>query len=61
MLNSGFLPSIAGGFGQLLAAPAIAKQVEKGIEKEMREGKTKPYDSHPPLRDRVAAAVAEPI
>jgi heat shock protein HtpX len=26
----------------------------------MREGKTEPYDSHPPLRDRVAAAEALP-
>ena len=56
MLGSGFLPSIAGGFAQFLAAPAIAKQVESGIEREMREGKTEPYDSHPPLRDRLAAA-----
>ena len=60
MLNSGFLPAIAGGFSEFLAAPAIAKQVEKGIETEMREGKTEPYDSHPPLRDRVAAAEALP-
>jgi heat shock protein HtpX len=60
MLNSGCLPSIAGGFALFLAAPAIAKQVEKGIETDMREGKTKPYDSHPPLRDRVAAAQALP-
>ncbi|MBZ5616022.1 MAG: M48 family metalloprotease [Acidobacteriia bacterium] len=60
MLKSGFLPSIAGGFAQFLSAPAIAKQVERAIEKEMREGKTEPYDSHPPLRDRVAAAEALP-
>lgn len=60
MLNSGCLPSIAGGFTLFLAAPAIAEQVEKGIETEMREGKTKPYDSHPPLRNRIAAAQALP-
>src|SRR5271166_310260 len=60
MLNSGFLLSIAGGFAQFLSAPSIAKQVENGIGKEMREGKTEPYDSHPPLRDRVAAAEALP-
>ena len=60
MLNSGFLPSIAGGFAQFLSVPAIARQVDKGIETEMREGKTEPYDSHPPLRDRVAAAEALP-
>jgi heat shock protein HtpX len=58
MLNSGFLPLIAEGFAQYLSAPAIANQVDKAIESEMRAGKTKPYDSHPPLRDRLAAAQA---
>jgi len=56
MLNSGCLPSITGGFSQFLAAPAIAKSVELGLEAEIREGKTEPYDSHPPLRDRIAEA-----
>lgn len=56
MLNSGCLPSITGGFSQFLAAPSIAKDVEKGIEEHLREAKTQPYDSHPPLRDRIEAA-----
>jgi heat shock protein HtpX len=60
MLNSGFLPSIAEGFAQYLSAPAIANLVDKAIETEMRAGKTKPYDSHPLLRDRLAAAQALP-
>jgi heat shock protein HtpX len=60
MLSSGFLPSIAAGFSQFLTSPGIAPQVEKGIEAEMREGKTEPYDSHPPLRDRIAAAETLP-
>jgi len=60
MLNSGCLPSITGGFSQFLAVPVISKQVEDGIETEIREGKTEPYDSHPPLRDRIAAVQALP-
>jgi len=56
MLNMGCLPSITDGFARFLAAPAVAQQIQKGIETELREGKTKPYDSHPPLRERVAAA-----
>ena len=56
MFNMGCLPSITEGFAQFLAAPGIAQQVQKGIETEIREGKTEPYDSHPPLRDRVTAA-----
>jgi len=60
MLNSGCLPSITSGFSEFLAAPSISPQVEKGVETEIREGKTEPYDSHPPLRDRIAAVEALP-
>jgi heat shock protein HtpX len=56
MFNMGCLPSIADGFAQFLSAPAIAQKVRKGIETQIRDGKMTPYDSHPPLRDRVAAA-----
>jgi heat shock protein HtpX len=56
MLTSGRLPSITEGFSQFLAAPAIAEGVEKGIEAQIRDAKVDPYDSHPPLRDRIAAA-----
>jgi Zn-dependent protease with chaperone function len=57
-LELGCLPSITAGFSQFLTAPTVAKQVQSGIEKEIREGKANPYDSHPPLRDRLAAAEA---
>ena len=56
MLNSGRLPPVTSGFSEFLAAPAVAAQVDKGIETQLREGKAEPYDSHPPLRDRIAAA-----
>jgi heat shock protein HtpX len=56
LFTKGFLPSITDGFAQFLAAPVVAEKVLEGIETEMREGKSEPYDSHPPLRDRVAAA-----
>jgi Zn-dependent protease with chaperone function len=58
VLRMGSLPPIAGGFGQFLAVPSVAKQVQTGIEKEIREGKANAYDSHPPLRERIAAAEA---
>jgi len=63
VLNQGCKPAIADGFSRFLAAPQIEIQVTKGIEKEIEEGKTEPYDTHPPLRDRIAAIekfVAEP-
>jgi len=55
MLNQGCKPAIADGFSRFLAAPQIEVQVTKGIENEIAEGKTEPYDTHPPLRERIAA------
>jgi heat shock protein HtpX len=55
VLNQGCKPAIADGFSRFLAAPQIEEQVTKGIEKEIEEGKTEPYDTHPPLRNRIAA------
>lgn len=55
VLNQGCMPAIADGFSRFLAAPQIEVQVTRGIDKEIAEGKTEPYDTHPPLRDRIAA------
>jgi heat shock protein HtpX len=55
VLNQGCRPAIADGFSRFLAAPQIEVQVTKGIENEIAEGKTEPYDTHPPLRDRIRA------
>ena len=55
MLNLGSRPPIAVGFSQFLSVPSIAKQVESAIGREIEEGKVAPYDSHPPLRDRLRA------
>src|SRR5713101_1263042 len=55
VLEQGCRPDIADGFARFLAAPEIAAQVMRGIEREIAEGKTNPYDTHPPLRDRIAA------
>ena len=54
-LNRGCRPDIADGFVRFLAAPEIAAQVAKGVTKEIAEGQMSPYDTHPPLRDRIAA------
>jgi heat shock protein HtpX len=55
VLQRGFRPPIAAGFTHFLASPPIAPQVRAAIEQEMTQGKIDPYDTHPPLRDRVAA------
>jgi heat shock protein HtpX len=55
LLNDGHVPPIGDGFRMFLAAPNIAGQVERGLRKELAERKTRPYDTHPPLADRLAA------
>jgi Zn-dependent protease with chaperone function len=55
MLNDGAVPGIGDGFARFLAVPKISEQIQQNLEKEIREGKTNPYNSHPPLRDRIAA------
>jgi heat shock protein HtpX len=55
VLDQGCKPAIADGFSRFLSAPQIEVQLTKGIEREIAEGMTEPYDTHPPLRDRIAA------
>jgi len=55
LLQRGFIPPVGEGLARFLAAPQIAEQVARGMEKEMAEAKTNPYDTHPALRDRITA------
>jgi heat shock protein HtpX len=55
LLNQSCVPAIADGFARFLVVPEIALHVAEAIGKEIEEGKIDPYDTHPPLRDRIAA------
>jgi Zn-dependent protease with chaperone function len=55
VLEHGYRPPIGAGFSQFLARPAIASQVDAAIAHELESGKVDPYDTHPPLRERIAA------
>jgi heat shock protein HtpX len=55
VLSAGFLPPLAGGFGRFVEQPAIAEQIRQAVEEELREGRQDPYDTHPSLRERLAA------
>jgi len=54
-LQRGYRPPLADGFRRFLAAPSVATAVDEGLERELKEGKADPYDTHPPLRERIAA------
>jgi len=56
VLNIGAMPGIADGFARFVSVPAIHDQIQKGIAKQIQEAKVNPYDSHPPLRERIDAA-----
>lgn len=54
-LDRGYRPPLASGFGQFLRAPGVTTQVAAVVDAELRSGKSDPYDTHPSLRDRLAA------
>ena len=55
VLGSGTLPALGDGFARFMSAPEIANALNKSLEKNLQEAKTSPYDTHPPLRDRISA------
>ena len=55
VLQAGFRPPLADGFGQFIQAGPIAEAINKHVDEELKNGKANPYDTHPPLKDRIAA------
>jgi heat shock protein HtpX len=55
VLNAGYRPPLAEGFQQFLGVGRIADIANKSLDEELESGETNPYDSHPPLRERIAA------
>ena len=55
VLDAGFRPPLVPGFLRFCAAPPVAADLARATERELREGKANPYDTHPSLRDRLAA------
>lgn len=54
-LDRGYRPPLASGFGQFLRAPNVTTQVAAVVDAELENGKSDPYDTHPSLRERLAA------
>jgi Zn-dependent protease with chaperone function len=54
-LEAGYRPPLANGFAQFIKVPNIAAAVQDRVKKELQEPTTNAYDTHPPLKDRVAA------
>jgi Zn-dependent protease with chaperone function len=60
VLSAGFLPSLTDGFRLFLDEKQVAQAVARSVAEELAEGKADPYDTHPPLRERVAALESLP-
>ena len=54
-LAGGIRPPLAEGFARFLRAENVAKASETIVQSLLGEAKGDPYDSHPPLPDRIAA------
>ncbi len=54
-LASGFRVPWVAGFEAFLATAHVEQAVARVIEAELKEGRTDAYDTHPPLRERLAA------
>ncbi|MGI8579941.1 MAG: hypothetical protein ACR2K9_05280, partial [Solirubrobacteraceae bacterium] len=59
-LNAGLLPPVVEGFERFRRAPSVAKGEAEYIERELVEGKSSPYDSHPSLWERLEAIARAP-
>ena len=55
VIGAGYRPPIAAGFAAFAGAESIAAAIGTAIEQEIAEGEASPWDSHPCLRDRLAA------
>ena len=55
-LSAGIRPPIADGFAHYLSVPEIAAAAAASLDGVLKQDRGDPYDSHPPLRDRIAAA-----
>ena len=56
LLDSGAVPGIGEGFASFVAVPDISSQITTILQKQLDRTKGDPYDTHPLLQERIAAA-----
>jgi len=60
VLAAGLLPRLADGFARFLVSPAVTAQLAGALDAEMVSQRSSTYDTHPPLRDRIAVLRSQP-
>jgi Zn-dependent protease with chaperone function len=60
VFKAGFLPPLADGFDQFMRGERIAAFTDRYLEEQLASSESDPYDTHPSLRDRIAALTGLP-
>ena len=55
VINAGYQPPMLEGFEMFLKAPKIEEAVSNYYDQQLTQGKSDPYDTHPSLKERIAA------
>lgn len=55
VLQSGYRPPVLDGFQKFIDTERISQHMDEALEDEMKQAKADPYDTHPALKDRIAA------
>ena len=55
VIGAGYRPPMIEGFDMFLKAPRIVEAVKNSYEEQLTQGKTDPFDTHPALKERIAA------
>jgi Zn-dependent protease with chaperone function len=56
VVAAGYQPPVGEGFARFMAAGSVRKGVDALLANELAHPRPQPFDSHPPLRDRLLAA-----
>jgi heat shock protein HtpX len=56
LIDQGSVVAIGNGFARFVAVPAISAAIGKNLEERLQKEQVGPYDTHPPLRERIAGA-----
>lgn len=55
ILAAGFRPPLAAGFGSFMQGPDVSRWIAEQDADNKRKPRSNPYDTHPPLQERIAA------
>jgi heat shock protein HtpX len=59
-LQSGLFPPLSEGFGHFVNVKNVAEKLDQHLQNQLSSGQANPYDTHPPLKDRIAAVAGLP-